>query len=213
MTHLPLESLRIVSYNCCGWNTGHLAVLDLLQSSDICLIQEHWLLSEQLNRLNIHDDFISTGASGMDSAVLLHGRPYGGCAIIYRRSLLPHITRLNTISKRFCSILLSDSKGVSTLIICVYLPFCDGTSESCNEFLITLAELEGYIDRHKAHHLIIAGDFNVDFNRNNVSLQHLRNFMSVLNLVSADLPYSLAIQYTYMRDDGSASSWPDHFFM
>ena len=36
-------------------------------------------------------------------------------------------------------------------------------------------------------------------------------FMADLNLVSADLPFSSAIRFTYMRDDGCASSWPDHF--
>ena len=33
--------------------------------------------------------------------------------------------------------------------------------------------------------------------------------MSDLNLVSADLLYQSSIQFTYMRDDGTASSWPD----
>ena len=42
-------------------------------------------------------------------------------------------------------------------------------------------------------------------------LQHLRNFMADLNLVSADLPFSSAIRFTSMRDDGCVFSWPDHF--
>ena len=49
---------------------------------------------------------------------------------------------------------------------------------------------------------------NVDFCRASMTLQHLRSFMTDLNLVSADLPFH---SFTYMRDDGSASSWPDHF--
>ena len=44
-----------------------------------------------------------------------------------------------------------------------------------------------------------------------MTLQHLRSFMTKLNLVSADLPFHSSIGFTYMRDDSSASSWPDHF--
>ena len=54
MTQLSVDSLCSVSYYCRGWNTGHRAVLDLLQSTDICsFIQEQWLFEEQLNLLNI----------------------------------------------------------------------------------------------------------------------------------------------------------------
>jgi len=62
------DSLRLVSYNCRGWNSGQHTVFDLLQSCDICFVQEHWLLHEQLNLLNIHCDFLSIGVSGMDSS-------------------------------------------------------------------------------------------------------------------------------------------------
>ena len=190
---------------------GRPAVLDLLHFNDICFIQEHWLFEEQLNLLNIHNDFLYTGVSGMESTRLLHGRPFGGCAILYRKSLVPHVARLNSCSKRFCALCLTDSRGCTTLFICVYLPFCDGSAESSNQFLITLGELEGFIARHNSDHVLIAGDFNTDFNRNNVNLHHLRSFMSVLSLVSADLSYQSSILFTYLRDDGTASSWPDHF--
>ncbi len=53
----PLDSLRLVSYNCRGWNSGQLAEHDLLKSCDICMIQEHWLLREQLNLLDVDNDF------------------------------------------------------------------------------------------------------------------------------------------------------------
>ena len=34
MTLVPFDSLRVVSYNCRGWNSGYLAVSDLLQTCD-----------------------------------------------------------------------------------------------------------------------------------------------------------------------------------
>ena len=82
---------------------------------------------------------------------------------------------------------------------------------SHNDFLIALGELEGFIDRHKFDHLLIAGDFNVDFNRESTNLHHLHNFLSDLNLVVADLSFLSSIHFTYRRDDGCVTSWPDHF--
>ena len=58
--------------------SGQHAVCDLLQSCDVCLIQEHWLLHEQLSLLSVNNDFLSSGVSGMDSSDLLHGCPFGG---------------------------------------------------------------------------------------------------------------------------------------
>ena len=52
-----------------------------------CLIQEHWLLYEQLHRLSTHDDFLCVGVSGMLSSEIHCGRPFGGCAILYQNRL------------------------------------------------------------------------------------------------------------------------------
>ncbi len=94
-----------------------------------------------------------------------------------------------------CFLQCTDNVGVSTLLICVYLPFNDGSSGSHNDFLIVLSELEGFIDRHNFDHLLVAGHFNVDFDRNCPVLQHLQNFMSDFHLVSADLPFQFELQY------------------
>ena len=50
-----------------------------------------------------------------------------------------------------------------------------------------------------------------DFCHTNMTLQHVCSFVTDLNLVTADLPFHSSIGFTYMRDYGSASSWPDHF--
>ncbi len=60
-----LNLLCLISYNCRSWNTGRMAVVDLLKSCDICLVQEHWLLHEQLD---VNIDFMSVGVSGIWTA-------------------------------------------------------------------------------------------------------------------------------------------------
>ena len=78
-----MSSLRCCTFNCRGWNSGYVTLKYIIDSLDICFIQEHWLLKDKLSKVNdISPDFISTGISGIDSNSLLVGRPYGGCSIL-----------------------------------------------------------------------------------------------------------------------------------
>ena len=98
MIPYTLDCLKVVSYNCQGWKSGSNCVQSLLQSCGICLVQEHWLLHENLDSLTISDDFLSVGVSGIDCSILLTGRPFGGCSILYRKSLQWFIGSLLTLS-------------------------------------------------------------------------------------------------------------------
>ena len=91
--------IRFCTYNCWGWRTGSDYVSTLLKSLDFCLIQEHWILSEHLGAIDISDEFISLAVSGMDSSDLHLGRPYGGCAILYCKSLSSSIRMLKCCYK------------------------------------------------------------------------------------------------------------------
>ena len=98
MIPYALDCLKVVSYNWRGWKSGSNCVQSLLQSCGICLVQEHWLLRENLDSLTISDDFLSVGVSGIDSSILLTGCPFGGCSILYRKSLQWFIGSLLTLS-------------------------------------------------------------------------------------------------------------------
>ena len=135
------------------------------------------------------------------------GRPYGGCGILYRKSLSPYVKTLHTGLNRFCSIKLCDSVGTSFLLICVYLP--TDFQSSFTDYLNTLGELEGFIDSQSFDHIFISGDFNVDFDRGGDNAQLLWNFMDNYYLVAADLNFRSAIHFTYERDDCAVPSWPD----
>ena len=78
-----MAPLRCCSYNRRGWNNGVIFLKSILDSIDLCFLQKHWLITDQLHKINtISDDFLSVSVSGMDSFPLLAGRPFGGCAII-----------------------------------------------------------------------------------------------------------------------------------
>ena len=95
-----LDHIRFCSYNCQGWRSGSDYVANLLQSYDLCSIQEHWLLPDHLGVLN---NFLSVGTSGMDSHELLLGHPYGGCGILYQQCIFGMPCRAGWIY--FCSII------------------------------------------------------------------------------------------------------------
>lgn len=150
-----LNQLRIATYNCRGLNNGKCTISDLLQLHDICFIQEHWLFNENLLEINLHNDFLHVGVSSMDSSVLLHGRPYGGCAILFRKSIISSVSMLQTDAKRFCAVSLSNQFGSTLLLICVYLPTASASPSSSTDFLVVLGEIEGFIGTQSYDNLLI----------------------------------------------------------
>jgi hypothetical protein len=85
--------LSIVSYNCRGFNSVKSGFLNsLLLRCDILFIQEHWLSDKQLSDLNqINTQFLCHAVCGFDNSDILSGRPYGGCAILWRSDLRARI--------------------------------------------------------------------------------------------------------------------------
>ena len=43
-----MSSLRCCTFNCRGWNSGYVTLKYIIDSLDICFIQEHWLLKDKL---------------------------------------------------------------------------------------------------------------------------------------------------------------------
>ena len=100
-----------------------------------------------VNESHLYDlspDFLSVSVSSIDDSSLLVGRPFGGCAILYRKSLSLSATQLQTCSDRFCALKMQDLSGSTTLLISVYMPSQCGPSSHC-EYLNTLGEIEGFI--------------------------------------------------------------------
>ena len=201
------------SFNCRGWNSGKLTLTKFINSLDLCFIQEHWLFYDHLSDVcEISPDFISVGVSGMNNDLLSRGRPYGGCSILYRKSLSSCISPVYSCSDRFCGVRLSDSSGLSYLLVCVYMPtYYD--SDSCCLYLNTLGELEGFIASHSCDVNIIVGDFNVDFDRGGPLLKLLDDFMLDFDLSACDLNFRPSVGYTYESDDRSHSVFPAHVFL
>ena len=184
-------AINCVTYNCRGWNSGSVTISDFIGLFDICFIQEHWLLTDQLHILSsYHPEFAAVSVSGINDDELLSGRPYGGCAILYsyiRSSLSSSITPLHSISNGFCALKVKDQLGLSILLVCVYMP-----SSDIADYQGTLGALEGFIESYQCDINVILGDFNVDFSRQSAFTHHLSTLMTSF---ACDL-HSNTITYT-----------------
>ena len=115
--------------------------------------------------MNICEEFIVTGVSGMEPDSLIRGRPFGGCAIFYRKNFSSNISICHVSSRRFCAVRLKISDNEMLLLVCVYLPSDTGLSSGIFEYQEALGELEGFQDSQVYDSLAIVGDFNMDFSR------------------------------------------------
>ena len=84
-----MYNLTICSYNMHGFSQGSQLLkyfCENLNSSDIFMLQEHWLTPANMHKLNnFHKKYINYGISAMEAAVehsILKGRPYGGVCIL-----------------------------------------------------------------------------------------------------------------------------------
>jgi len=110
-----MEPILVISYNLRGFNQGFTVLKDVVQTSDILFIQEHWLSSDRLCKLDISSDFLCFSKSAMDSAVgtgILGGRPFGGLAV-YIHTRLQHDVELIRAAERViivkcCNVLVAN---------------------------------------------------------------------------------------------------------
>jgi len=111
--------LRIVSYNCRGFNSFKRGYLQsLLAKCDFLFLQEHWLSNGQLGSLSdISDMHFATAVSGFGHG----GRPFGGCAVFWPHSIDASVEVTNTQSNRMCAIRIFNDLS-SLLFVNVYVP-------------------------------------------------------------------------------------------
>ena len=65
------EPLRVTTYNCRSVKSSIGAIQKLCNNNDIILLQEHWLLPNEINYLsNIHSDFLAVAVAQLLILVL-----------------------------------------------------------------------------------------------------------------------------------------------
>ncbi len=123
------KSLKIVSFNCSGFKFRNYDYLkDIFMKCDILLIQETWLYTFQHEEIGkVLVDSEHHAVSAMDECdVSRVGRPYGGCAVVWRRGLALDFRPLTTTSRRLCAV-VAQSECAKLLLVSVYMPNDDNS--------------------------------------------------------------------------------------
>ncbi len=101
----------------------------------------------------------------MDDHVLLHGRPHGGCAIIYNNRLQCSVTPVSVDSKR-CMAAIVTVNSCSLLLINVYMPCDQQTLHRDVMYDEVLNNINQIIHSHDhVNQVVIGGDLNTDMAR------------------------------------------------
>jgi len=203
-------NIKLMSYNSHGMGPGRKEYIhELFQRCDFLLIQEHWMVTRKIPSIvdSIQDAMVH-GVSGMPDNEPLIGRPYGGCAIVWRKDTPFTVTPIATDSRRCCAVTLS-SGSTSLLLANVYMP-CD-TASNNEDYVSVLNTISAAACRSNVSHIIIGGDYNTSFIRlNSPQTENLLQFMRRESLMCPD---ESSITYTFeSKSDGSRST-VDHFLI
>jgi exonuclease III len=174
-------------------------------------LQETWLASDELCILNdIHGEFYGKGTSAIDvSSGTLTGRPHGGVAILWRKSICNtkiiylHDPRLLGIELTY--------NAQKLAFLNVYLPV--DNSQNTDDFLFYMTKIGEFIDSHTTPYAAVFGDFNTNLlqNSNSVFKRHLLQICLENNLVVADQRLCSSSTFTFYSEAHHSVSWLDHF--
>jgi exonuclease III len=154
-----------------GFNNGSSMVRDLCLTYDIILLQEIWLLKDNLDKINSLDsNFQSYSLSAMNaksSSGILVGRPFGGVSILWRKNLSNNIRIIesdesdgNYLSVKLCI------DGGDIVITCVYFPCLSSSKEYTVNSSAILSHIENMLTTYPDAKHIRAGDFNFECSNN-----------------------------------------------
>ena len=178
-------------------------------------LQETWHLSNTASHLNnASADYLFKETSGVDSSArILAGRPYGGLAIFYKRSLADKIEQIQCNNKRICAIRYNCDGHSPLLLINVYMPCDNQSSSSLNlTYADTITDVESILTEHTGD-VCIAGDWNTDTSRNSAQSVCFNSFIERYDLKLCWDHVLAKRQPTYLSEIIDASSCIDHFIM
>ena len=189
------NTLIFSTLNCEGVKRSTDYIISYLYKSacDVIALQVTWLLDGNATYLsNFHNTYMYTEVSGVDcKARILTGRPYGGVAFIYKKSLRNRIVPIKSTNRRICGFVMKFNHLLSCLFVSMYLP-CDNYSTYINsEYVQCIDDNEILINSIYCNAVVCYGDYNTSFEITNGQTECLNNFISRNKLcVSWNYPIS-----------------------
>ena len=154
-----MDTLRIVSYNCRGIKSSIPLLGIICESNDIIILQETMLWSHNIDMIHtIHPDFYAGGCSSVNSEeFILSGRPHGGLAVLWRKTL--GCVKTKNYSDRIYGIELTGSDKPVILNV----DYDNNSFQSLDNFRQILGGIYAIVQDGNVNEVIVMGDFNADF--------------------------------------------------
>ena len=209
--------LRVCTYNTKGHGSDRIDYIHkLIGQCDVLFIQEHWLLNCNIQRFaDMVGDVNIYGTSGMNENELLIGRPYGGCAFLWKKSLDCSFVPIDTRSKRIVAGVLSLSHDVKVLLCNMYMP-CSGNyvDPSGQSYEDVLCDVRSILSDSEVSHVLLGGDLNTDLSRlNSPHVMSLTQFCFDNDLCTClDIDH-WGIDHTFVSEVTGSTSLIDHIIV
>ncbi|XP_073948222.1 uncharacterized protein [Choristoneura fumiferana] len=203
------KTYRLVTFNCKNVKRSLEDIRELCRSFDLIALQETWLLPGEVTYLNsIDEDFNAAGTSAVDTAVgMLRGRPYGGVAILWKKSVFCCVTVIDCDNPRLCAVkIVLDKRHI--LVISVYMP--TDKLDNLVDFTDCLGEVSAIVEGADCESVFILGDLNA--HPNSLFYTELADFCTDCDWTIADTEF-LGVSsetYTFISDAHGSRRWLDH---
>ena len=159
LTHL-MVNIKMCTFNCTGLKSSvEFVARSLCDNYEIIALQETWLLPHDIPLCDtIHPQYCAFATSSVDvGAGVVRGRPYGGLAFLYRRSLESHMTPVTFGEDRILGLKYEDEHK-TILFMNVYLP--TQSNENYDMYVSTLGRVMAIIHELGPDAVCVMGDFN-----------------------------------------------------
>ena len=202
--------MKICSYNCKGFKFRNFEyVKKILKCTDFLFLQETWLYDLETNVFHtIFPDCQYLAKSAMKSDSEHIGRPYGGVAIIWKRSLSVQAEIINTMSNRLCAVKVK-TNNIDLILLNVYMP-CNEGAVANEEFFDILCDVISICNAYDNCDVILGGDFNCDIAKADLRVSLFQEFVNANDFFVPTIDPKYDIKFTFMNSLNQ-KSLIDHF--
>ena len=140
---MACSNLKVASFNCKCFYSSTVEILELCEDHDIVFLQETWLPPHRLNEISqISKDVHTFAISSLGDKEKIHtGRPYGGTAILWKKSI--DASRVVNYDNSIIGIKVNLGESYLTLVN-VYLPYSCSTNDDA--YLQYLSKLQTFCE-------------------------------------------------------------------
>jgi len=216
LNKMAVSFTKVVSYNLRGFNQGQYFLSDICESNDLIALQKLWLCDHHLDKItNFSSDFSVVAVSAMTEKVqqgFLHGRPFGGLAILARKSVIKGMYKIG-IDSQSRALAVIVKFGFRLLVVNVYLPCFAHGDDYVDSVLEILGFIENCIEGCTYDRIIILGDFNFNCECSSPGYRLLYHILNEYKLISCEEYADPSVEFTYFQDSLDRSSLIDHMFV